>query len=152
VLDLAEFTNASFDLAIDIGCLHVLVRTQDRGRYLRAVRRVLCPGGAFFLFNRVASRDVTIADEEAHILRSITLTQERPITGTGACLNTRGCGFRNASRRQYQIELEASGFEVLSAHRHRGFISIWLPLRMANLSIVARVPQAVNVSQHPKRL
>jgi SAM-dependent methyltransferase len=135
VLDLAEFANATFDLAMDIGCLHMLVRMQDRGRYLRAVRRVLRPGGAFFLLNRVARRDVIIADEEAHILRGITLMQERPIAGTGACLPTRGCGSRNASLRQYQVELEASGFEVLSAHRHQRFGTI-----------VARVPQAANVS------
>lgn len=137
VFDLAEFANATFDLATDIGCLHMLVRTQERSRYLRAVRRVLRPGGAFFLFNRVARRDVTIADEEARILRFLTLTQEHPIAGTGACVLTRGCGFRNASLRQYQVELEASGFEVLSAHRNQLFGTI-----------VARVRQAANVS-HP---
>jgi len=125
VLELAEFPDSSFDLATDIGCLHMLVREEHRRRYLRSVRRILRSGGVFFLFNRVASRNVRLLDEDAAILRSITLMQTRWRANDGSCLNVRGCGFRNASMPQYRQELEASGFEIVRSHRgwgrHRRF-------------------------------
>jgi ubiquinone/menaquinone biosynthesis C-methylase UbiE len=128
VLELAEFADDSFDLATDIGCLHMLVREEHRRRYLESVRRVLRPGGVFFLFNRVSSRDVRISDENAHILRSITLVQKRWKANNSSYLKVRGCGFRNASMRQYRRELEARGFDLVRTYRgdgeHRPFGTI----------------------------
>jgi len=128
VLDLTEFSDSSFDLATDIGCLHMLVREEHRRRYLKSVRRVLRAGGIFFLFNRVTSRDFKISDEDTHILRSVTLVQKRWIANIGTYVKVRGCGFRNASIRQYRQELEAAGFELVRNHRgwgkHRSFVML----------------------------
>jgi SAM-dependent methyltransferase len=122
------FADGSFDLATDCGCLHMLVKEDHRRRYLASVRRILKPGAAFFLFQRVAPREVTIDDEEQEILKSVTLVQKRFVTRSGATVLERGCGFRNASLGQYQRELTAAGYQVVSHyhddHEHRPFAMI----------------------------
>jgi SAM-dependent methyltransferase len=40
---------ASYDLAVDIGCLHMMTEDEDRASYFDLVRNVLRPGGKFFL-------------------------------------------------------------------------------------------------------
>lgn len=116
VLDLQGIADASFAVATDIGCLHMLVRAEHRRSYLHSVRRVLEPGGSFFLFNRAARRDVHIAAEDAQIARSITYVQERWRADDGAYIRDRGCGFRVASLRQYEAELKEAGFDVVRAN------------------------------------
>jgi O-antigen/teichoic acid export membrane protein/SAM-dependent methyltransferase len=128
VLDLSGFADGTFDMATDIGCLHMLVRDEHRRRYLRSVRRVLRPGGVFFLFEAAAARDVSVVDEETAILRHVTLVQKRWIAEQGRFVEVRGVGFRSASLPQYRRELEAAGFEVVRAHRgwgrHRRFATL----------------------------
>jgi ubiquinone/menaquinone biosynthesis C-methylase UbiE len=114
VLELADFGDGSFDIAVDTGCLHMLVRTEHRRRYLATVGRILKAGGVFFLFQRVALADVAIVDEEQEILKSVTLVQKRFSGNQGSAVKLRGCGFRNASLRQYRQELTEAGFEVLA--------------------------------------
>lgn len=125
VLDLEDFDDGIFNIATDMGCLHMLVRAEHRRQYLKMVRRVLAPQGCFFLFQRVAGQDVTVDDEEREILRSVTLVQKRFIANNGTAIAERGCGFRNASLRQYRQELQTAGFEVLAEHHgtgaHAGF-------------------------------
>ncbi len=120
VLDLEDFADGIFNIATDMGCLHMLVRNEHRRQYLKMVRRVLAPRGCFFLYQRVAERDVIIEDEELEIFRSVTLVQKRFIANNGTPIAERGCGFRNASLRQYHQELEAAGFEVLDEHSRYG--------------------------------
>lgn len=92
----------------------MLVREEHRRHYLNSVRRVLRPGGVFFIFNRVASRDIKIADEEAYIMRHLTtVEQKHQIDSDGTYVKVRWCGFRSASMRQYRQEIEAAGFEVV---------------------------------------
>ncbi len=135
VVKLADWPDNFFDLADDIGCLHMLVRAEHRRRYLKSVRRILRPGGSFFLFNRVAFRDVRITDEDADIARGITWLEKRRFGNGRNNLNIRGTGFRNASMRQYRQELEAAGFDLVHAHR------VWLRYRPYWVVLVARVPR-----------
>jgi ubiquinone/menaquinone biosynthesis C-methylase UbiE len=135
VLRLADWADDSFDLADDIGCLHMLVRTEHRQRYLKSVRRILRPGGSFFLFNRVAIRDVRITDEDADIARSITWQEKHRVDNGRNNLNIRGSGFRNASMRQYKQELEAAGFDLVRSHR------VWFRYRPYWVMLLARVPR-----------
>ena len=132
VLELDGIADASFAVATDIGCLHMLVRTAHRRSYLHSVRRVLEPGGSFFLFNRAAVRDVRVAAEDAQIARSITFVQERWRADDGAYIRDRGCGFRNASLRQYEAELREAGFDVVRSNY----------LKEAGIgAVIARVPR-----------
>jgi ubiquinone/menaquinone biosynthesis C-methylase UbiE len=126
VLSLDQVADGSFDIAVDVGCLHMLVRDEHRRRYLNEVRRVLRPGGTFFLFNRVTKRDVAIRNADAEITRSISFEERRWIATLQSWLPTRGCGFRAGSVRQYRVELAASGFEVVRASRegHAGYVGI----------------------------
>ncbi len=114
VMELSDFADGSFGIAVDTGCLHMLVRTEHRKRYLSTVRRILKPAGVFFLFQRVAASDVTIEDEEAEILKSVTLVQKTFTGNRGSDVKLRGCGFRNASMRQYHQELADAGFETIA--------------------------------------
>lgn len=124
-LDLRDFADDSIDIATDSGCLHMLVRSEHREKYFRAVRRILRPGGALFLFQQVVDHDVELRDEEQEILKSITLVQKRFVANDGKTIELRGCGFRSASIRQYRQELVDHGFELVSDYtdgeRHRGF-------------------------------
>lgn len=131
VLDLSGIPDGSFDIATDIGCLHMLVRDGQRRRYLSSVRRVLRPGGVLFLYNWSTLRDVRIRNENAAILRGITLVERRWIPEQNAFLTIRGTGFRGASMRQYCAELRGSGFEIVCHDRRRN-----RPFGM----ILARVP------------
>ncbi len=125
VLDLVGVGDRAFDVATDIGCLHMLVRDEHRRRYLRSVRRILRLGGVFFLFEGASARDVSVPDEETAILRHVTLVQKRWIAEQSRFVEVRGVGFRSASLPQYRRELEAAGFEVVRAYRgwgsHRRF-------------------------------
>ena len=119
-LRMEGFADASFDVAADCGCLHMLVKEEHRRRYLASVQRILRPGGALFLFQRVAPREVTIKDEDEEILKSVTLVQKRFVAKSGATVLERGCGFRNASLGQYQRELVAAGYVVLTQYHDEG--------------------------------
>jgi SAM-dependent methyltransferase len=131
-LHLSSFKDGAFDLAVDIGCLHMIVRSHDRHAYLQTVRRVLRPGGAFYLFSHVTGGDVEIGDEDEHILRSVASLERRWVPRIRTRLPMRGCGFRSASLRQYAAELEAAGFEVVKAHRHNRLSFCTLVARAAD--------------------
>ncbi len=124
VVRLPALSDATFDAAIDIGCLHMLVAEIHRDAYLSEVRRLLRPGGAYFLFNRATRKDVRIDDEVTYIDRSISYIERRWIGSARTWLPTRACGFRSASERQYRSELERAGFEVplLRAHPREGYV------------------------------
>ena len=49
VLSLKNFGPAEFDLALDMGCLHMLVEPTHRAQYLRRVYEILKPGGSFLI-------------------------------------------------------------------------------------------------------
>lgn len=53
----------SFDCAIDIGCLHMMVEATDRIHYLKEVKRVLKSGGLFYLQNGLNLESMTPENE-----------------------------------------------------------------------------------------
>lgn len=95
VTSLETMEDGSFDLAADIGCLHMLAQRDHRHQYFRQVRRILKPRGKYLLFTHMTTRDVLIADETRHILNSISLVEERELAGDGPSVMTRGCGYRS---------------------------------------------------------
>jgi SAM-dependent methyltransferase len=60
-LTLAQLTTESVDLAVDNHALHCLVTPEDRAAFLRAVRRVLRPGGR--LWSETMSREGSFRPE-----------------------------------------------------------------------------------------
>ncbi len=59
-----KLPHGSYDMAVDIGCLHMLVDEWDRAAYLQLVHNVLKPGGKFFLQNGLDLDDVDPESEE----------------------------------------------------------------------------------------
>ncbi len=116
ILDLSEDYTSKYDLAVDVGCLHMLVLSGDRTRYLRTAHRILRPGGAFVLYERVSRRDIVLKEEYSEVLNQVSFIYRRMV-GDGRSIEFRGAGGRRASLRQYRRELEAAGFEVLKAER-----------------------------------
>mgnify|MGYP001588631095 FL=1 len=51
-LNLHNFSNYSFDIAVSVACLHMLVEQNDRNKFLHQVHRVLKRTGLFFLLNQ----------------------------------------------------------------------------------------------------
>ncbi len=62
-LDALGIANASFDFAVDVHCLHMMSDPTDRRKYLAAIKRVLKPGGLFYLQDMLALDDVIPADD-----------------------------------------------------------------------------------------
>lgn len=125
VLELATIPDAAFDVAIDIGCLHMIVRRAERRAYVAAIQRILRPGSPLFVFDRVSPRDTTVADEEEYILKSITFVEERRTGDDETVIRSRSCGFRGASLGQYAAELKEGGFAIRYAEDRRdGFAVI----------------------------
>jgi SAM-dependent methyltransferase len=58
------FLTASYDFALDVGCMHVL-ELEERRRYRDGLLRLLRPGANYLLFARIG-QDETAEDEENH--------------------------------------------------------------------------------------
>ena len=56
---------ATYDLAVDIGCLHMMTEDEDRTGYLELVRSVLKPGGRFFLQEGLRNGDIEPKPEKS---------------------------------------------------------------------------------------
>ncbi len=57
VCDLSGLPNASFELGVDLGCLHMFRDDDDAIRYLTEASRVLKPGAPLFLQERVSAEE-----------------------------------------------------------------------------------------------
>lgn len=70
---------ASFDLAVDIGCLHMMADDEDRVSYLASVRALLKPEGYFFLQDGLDLDDVSPqSSAEAKELAEAKALQAKP--------------------------------------------------------------------------
>ena len=87
--DLPEHLDESYDLAIDLMLLEMLLTDDSRSAYLNRVWRLLQPGGQFYLLDRAATPEGTT-----------------PVHGSIPI-----CG---RAPREYERELEDADFEVLA--------------------------------------
>ena len=55
---------SAFDLAVDIGCLHMMTEDEDRTAYLKMVFNVLKPGGRFFLQEGLRESEVRLETDK----------------------------------------------------------------------------------------
>lgn len=133
ILNLAAFSDASFDAALDVSCLHMLVVDADRQRYLREAHRLLKPG-APMLFCKECCR----ADAKAEVVESyeqwlrlsredVDTPQTRDAWQDGRVKKVRlPCiAARARSQEQYRAELEGAGFafENCLCATDKGFLS-----------------------------
>ena len=70
---------ASFDLAVDIGCLQMMAEEEDRSNYLNLIYHVLKPNGKLFLQDGLDLDDVKPqSDDEAKELRELKKLRTKP--------------------------------------------------------------------------
>ncbi len=119
VLHLDMFADASFDAAVDIACLHMLVVDNDRRLYLREAFRVLKPG-APILFARESldekAFDGIVESYEQWLEVSgtdVDTPEERSAwrDGEEAKIRIPRIAARARSAAQYVAELRGAGFE-----------------------------------------
>jgi SAM-dependent methyltransferase len=130
-----------FDLAADVHCLHMMSDDNDRRSYLAEVRRLLKPGGLFYLQDMLSWDDVVPANAEElkdiEAIRAFSTghkggepTPRRIVTPQGEkdillplCPDCKGL-----SLAQYTNELVSAGFNILLAERggslHTNFAAI----------------------------
>ena len=118
-----------FQLAVNIGCLHMMANDEDRAAHLGLIHRALVSGGKLFLQNGLDPDDVTPASaEERHELAEIrehkALAPGHPVQNT--IVTAEGprtlmlplCpACRMLSLDGYVRELADHGFRILSAER-----------------------------------
>jgi len=122
----------SYELAVDIGCLHMMAKDEDRLNYLNLVYNVLKTGGRFFLQNGLDLDDVCPqSDEEAKQLAEEKALQAKPsghptprkiVTPDGEreLLLPLCPACKMLSLDSYIQELASHGFRILSAERTIG--------------------------------
>lgn len=132
-----EFEPESFDLAVNIDCLHMMAEDEDRANHLNLIRDVLKTGGRLFLQNGLDLDDIVPhSKEEAQRLAEAKLVRGKPagyplpyriITSKGeqelilplcpAC--------KMLSLNEYIREVTSHGFKILSADRVNGGATSW---------------------------
>jgi SAM-dependent methyltransferase len=127
----------SFDLAVNIGCLHMMAEDEDRANHLNLIRDVLKAGGKLFLQNGLDLDDVLpCSEEEAKYVAEAMSTRGKPagyplpykiVTFEGErelVLPLCPAG-RMLSLDGYVREVTSCGFHVLSAERVTGGNASW---------------------------
>ncbi|MBI1745725.1 MAG: methyltransferase domain-containing protein [Acidobacteria bacterium] len=120
-LDLQELPGARFDWGLNIGCLHMIVRDEDRRRHLKEMWRVMKPGGLLLSINELARRAVHIKDPDRYLQSFLAVDEAKQVDVAGGkvAIEYKGVGFRRASTAQYRREFEDAGFDVLKTEIFR---------------------------------
>jgi SAM-dependent methyltransferase len=127
-----NLNSESYDLAVDVGCLHMMAEDEDRANYLNLVQNILKTGGKFFLENgldlddvfpqseaearQLAEAKALKAEPAGHLVPNKIMTPDGerelliPLCPTCKMLSLVG----------YVQELVSHGFSVLSAERTAG--------------------------------
>jgi len=132
-----ELETESFDLAVNIDCLHMMAEDEDRANHFDLIRDVLKTKGRLFLQNGLDLDDVKprSKEEAKHLLEAksirskptgyplpykiVTREGERELTLPlcPAC--------RMLSLNEYILEVTSHGFNILSADRINGGSTSW---------------------------
>jgi ubiquinone/menaquinone biosynthesis C-methylase UbiE len=123
----------TYELAINIGCLHMMTEDEDRIAHLTEVKRILVDGGLFFLQNGLSLDDVKPkSPEEKKILEQLYeffTKQPKPGELIKTYVSTpQGkkemmvplCPSKRLSMKEYIAELEQAGFSVVFAEQGGG--------------------------------
>jgi SAM-dependent methyltransferase len=132
VVRLDDIADRVFDLGINVGTLHMLVKDEHRRQHVAEMGRVLRPGGVLFAFNNLARKDVRITDVDQYLYNCMARTEARCVLVDGSRREIvfQGVGFRSASLPQYRALFESAGFEVLETEVRQvtgGFWDRWRP-------------------------
>lgn len=137
--DVTDLTNLgiashTYELAVNVGCLHMMAEDEDRIAHLKEVKRVLKSGGLFFLQNGLALDSVVPkSTEEEHILEELrSFHKHQPNPGELISMQVSTpegikevevplCpAGRTLSIQEYVTELEAVGFSIVFAEQGGG--------------------------------
>lgn len=126
-----DLSDSNYDLAVDIGCLHMIVNDEDRARYLSLVRRVLKIGGMLFIQDGLDLDDVVPrSDDDARRLAEAKMARKgspgEPLPRT--IITAEGpkevlfplISAKMLSLDGYVSELERAGLTVISSARTEG--------------------------------
>lgn len=137
--DVTDLTNLgivdhTYELAVNVGCLHMMAEDEDRIAHLKEVKRVLKSGGLFFLQNGLALDSVVpMSTEEKHILEQLQSFQKQQLK-PGELISMQVStpeGIKKVevplcppgktlSIQEYVTELEAAGFSILFTEQGGG--------------------------------
>ena len=92
----------------------MLVKEENRMKYLESVRRIVKSGGSLFLFETIVNERNSDISEEDQLLRSTTFVETIRIEGVA--ITSFGCGFRGSTLDGYQRELIRAGFTGVRGH------------------------------------
>jgi alkylation response protein AidB-like acyl-CoA dehydrogenase/SAM-dependent methyltransferase len=118
IIYLRDVPSASFDLALNMGALHMLDRTEDRARHIARVFEVLRPGGFFVVdhcaanwgrgFHTIQNYDAIAAD----LVPGRTIPRYVVIDGERKPVDLEVLHFAERSPELLLAELTAAGFET----------------------------------------
>jgi len=129
---LLSLIEGTFDLAIDIGCLHMMAEQEDRNNYLSNVWSILNERGLFYIQEGIDLQTITPESiEEAEQIKQLKEIQTRP---TGTLLSRTITTIDNKKQIElplcpkgkilslegYIDELKENGFKMVSAKRKGG--------------------------------
>lgn len=132
ILGLYDFADASFDVGVDVSCLHMLLVDADRERYLREVHRVLRPGAWMLFLNESHRPDASSAriTDARQWLEMTGLDHHRPQPreawqdGKRVTVHLPLLPARPRSEEQYRQELQATGFQIIHSDVEATLISL----------------------------
>jgi cyclopropane fatty-acyl-phospholipid synthase-like methyltransferase len=116
-----------YDVCVDIGCLHMLVCTEHRKKYLELVRKILSRKGVFYLFQSASKKDVALRDEKDYVARNISFRHKKMLDD-GKIIQHGGCAGMSVSLAQYNEELRNAGFELKHSELVRTPIGLFASL------------------------
>ena len=121
--------SSAFDLAVDIGCLHMMTEDEDRTGYLKMVFNVLKPGGQFFL--QEGLREEKVRPETDKTAGGAGLGNSRSPAGDPPRTIITADGIqeirlpllpaRMVSLEDYVVEITHHGFNVFSVEQTAGY-------------------------------
>jgi hypothetical protein len=119
----------SYDLAVDIGCLHMIVDDEVRLQYLEFVYEVLKKGGIFYVQNGLDLDDVIPQTEDERRRVSLLRQSQESTSPLGRKIVTAAgmteitlpfCPARMMRLEDYIKELEIHRFHIVSSDRIPG--------------------------------